>query len=88
MASGAIPTSTGIGECPTTRQEALLGARTCNSRRGAQVFDTKPARRKTCTCGEPLPRLEKYAITFVFEKVADYRLGQCRRCATMFWEEG
>jgi hypothetical protein len=59
-----------------------------STRRGAQVFDTKPARRKTCTCGEPLPGLEKYAITFVLEKVADYRLGQCRRCGTMFWEEG
>ena len=55
---------------------------------GAEVFDTRPTRRKTCTCGEPLPRLEKYAITFVFEKVADYLLGQCRRCGTMFWEEG
>ena len=54
----------------------------------AEVFDTKPARRKTCTCGAPLPRLEEYAITFVLEKVADYRLGQCRRCGTMFWEEG
>ena len=55
---------------------------------GAQVFDTKPAQETTCTCGEPLPKLEKYAITFVLEKVVDYRLGQCRRCGTMFWEEG
>jgi hypothetical protein len=59
-----------------------------NTRRGAQVFDTKPAQEKTCTCGEPLPRLEKCAITFVLERVADYLLGQCRRCGTMFWEEG
>jgi hypothetical protein len=58
-----------------------------NTRRGAQGFATKPAREKTCTCGEPLPRLEKYAITFVLEKVADYLLGQCRRCGTMSWEE-
>ena len=55
---------------------------------GAQVFDTKPTRETTCTCDEPLPKLEQYAITFVLEKVADYRLGQCRRCGTMFWEEG
>ena len=59
-----------------------------NTRRGAEVYDTRPTRRQPCTCGEPLPRLEKYAITFVLEKVADYRLGQCRRCGTMFWEEG
>jgi hypothetical protein len=55
---------------------------------GAQVFDTKLAQETTCTCGEPLPKQEKYAITFVLEKVADYLLGQCRRCGTMFWEEG
>ena len=56
---------------------------------GAQVLDTKPAQEETtCTCGEPLPKLEEYAITFVLERVADYRLGQCRRCGTMFWEEG
>jgi len=55
---------------------------------GAQVFDTKPAQKTTCTCDEPLPKLEQYAITFVLEKVADYRLGQCRRYGTMFWEEG
>ena len=55
---------------------------------GAQVFDTKPAQETTCTCGEPLPKLEKYAVTMVLEKVADYRLGRCRRCGTIFWEEG
>ena len=54
----------------------------------AQVFDTKPAQETSCTCDEPLPKLEQYAITFVLEKVADYRLGECRRCGTMFWEEG
>jgi hypothetical protein len=35
-----------------------------------------------------LPKLEKYAITFVLEKVADYQLGHCRQYGTMFWEEG
>jgi hypothetical protein len=55
---------------------------------GAQGFNTQPAQETTCTCGESLPRLEQYAITFVLEKVADYRLGECRRCGTMFWEEG
>jgi hypothetical protein len=55
---------------------------------GAQGFDSKRTQETTCTCGESLPNLEKYAITFVLEKVADYLLGQCPRCGTMFWEEG
>lgn len=42
----------------------------------------------TCTCREPFPVLDKYAVTFVFQGVADYRLGQCRGCGTIFWEEG
>jgi hypothetical protein len=35
-----------------------------------------------------MPAVERYAITFVLEKVADYLLGQCRRCGTIFWGEG
>ena len=39
-----------------------------------------------CTCGEPLPALKPYCFTFDSEPVAEYLLGQCRRCRTMFWE--
>ncbi len=41
----------------------------------------------TCTCGEPLPQLERYQFWTFAGKEAEYRLGQCRRCRTMFWEE-
>lgn len=41
-----------------------------------------------CSCGEPLPVLEGYTFTFLSGKSTDYHMGQCRRCRTMFWEEG
>jgi hypothetical protein len=43
---------------------------------------------RTCTCGRPLPVLDKYAFTFVSERVVDYLLGQCPWCRTIYWEEG
>jgi hypothetical protein len=42
----------------------------------------------TCSCGRPLPVLQRYAVTLPSGEVADYLLGQCRRCWTIFWEEG
>jgi len=42
----------------------------------------------TCTCGEPLAALEWYTFAFTSGTVAHYHLGQCRRCRTIFWEEG
>jgi hypothetical protein len=41
-----------------------------------------------CSCGELLPVLDNYAFTAAQKFVADYRLGQCRRCRTIFWEPG
>jgi hypothetical protein len=55
---------------------------------GPAVLATGRPGRMTCTCGEPIPGVDKYAITFVLEKVGDYLLGQCRRCGTIFWAEG
>jgi hypothetical protein len=52
------------------------------------LFGTGLPREATCACGQPLPALDKYTFTFASDKVADYRLGQCRRCRAMFWEEG
>jgi hypothetical protein len=52
------------------------------------VFAAVGSREKPCTCGEPLPTLEQYAITLACNQVADYLLGQCPLCRTIFWEEG
>jgi hypothetical protein len=32
--------------------------------------------------------MEGYTFTFASGKEAEYLLGQCRRCRTIFWEEG
>jgi hypothetical protein len=40
----------------------------------------------TCTCGQPLPRMQCCTCTFTSGKEVDYLLGQCRRCRTMFWD--
>lgn len=42
--------------------------------------------RTTCSCGQELPRL--IPVTFQWRQgdEAEYRLGQCRRCRTIFWD--
>jgi hypothetical protein len=40
-----------------------------------------------CTCGQPLPALESYTFTFVSGNRAQYMLGQCRRCWTIYWDK-
>ena len=42
---------------------------------------------KTCFCGGDLPRLEDCTFTFITGRKTNYRLGQCTRCQTIFWEE-
>ena len=51
-------------------------------------FTKSQSENKTCLCGLPLPVLENYAFTFAGGKVLNYGLGQCRKCHTIFWEEG
>jgi hypothetical protein len=43
---------------------------------------------RTCTCGQKLPELGKFTFTYRSGKEATYLLGQCRRCLTIFWDEG
>ncbi len=42
----------------------------------------------TCNCGRSLPPLEPCTFTFASERKAVYYLGQCRKCWTIYWEEG
>lgn len=51
-------------------------------------FSPGVSRENACSCGEPLPLLEAYSFIFVSHTVAEYHLGQCSRCHTIFWEEG
>ena len=40
----------------------------------------------TCSCGCKMPRLDSYTFTFVTGKQAQYSLGQCNRCQSIFWD--
>lgn len=42
---------------------------------------------KTCSCGQRLPRTERVTFTCGPAGEWTYRLGQCRRCSTVFWDE-
>ena len=42
---------------------------------------------QACSCHEPLPVLDWYTFTFSSGQVACFRLGQCRRCRAIYWEE-
>jgi hypothetical protein len=39
-----------------------------------------------CSCGGTLPALDGYTFTFTTGEEVSYRLGQCKRCRTVFWE--
>jgi hypothetical protein len=44
-------------------------------------------RRPACPCGQGLAPLGRYVLLLPWGAELDYLLGQCPRCATMFWEE-
>jgi hypothetical protein len=50
-------------------------------------FGKRHSKKATCRCGEPLPVLKTYTFWLAADIVVAYRLGQCRRCRTIFWEE-
>lgn len=39
-----------------------------------------------CVCGRAMPELESYTFTFAAGTQAEYYLGQCRGCRTIFWD--
>ena len=46
----------------------------------------RPAER-TCSCGQTLPALERCTFILRSGVRADYHLGQCARCKTIFWQQ-
>ncbi len=42
---------------------------------------------RCCSCGEPLPTLDRVTFTFTTGLEATYMLGQCCRCRSVFWDE-
>jgi hypothetical protein len=73
--------------CRMHRALAALPERPGGLRAWMSYFWGDQPRGRTCSCGHPLPALERYTFTFVSGKAADYLLGQCRRCRAIFWEE-
>lgn len=44
--------------------------------------------KQVCACGALLPALDECTFTTPeYEVLAEYRIGQCRRCRTIYWEE-
>ncbi len=41
----------------------------------------------TCFCRGPLPETECYRFTCTAEESVCYRIGQCSRCGTIFWDD-
>lgn len=52
-----------------------------------RLFGVRMPRESRCTCGEDMPELDCFSFTFVMNRTLTYRLGQCGRCRTVFWEE-
>jgi hypothetical protein len=51
------------------------------------LFGAQLPKSLNCSCGAPLPDLNKYAFTFLSQKAGEFLLGQCGHCRTMYWEE-
>ncbi|OAI41731.1 hypothetical protein AYO40_02470 [Planctomycetaceae bacterium SCGC AG-212-D15] len=45
-------------------------------------------REHICNCREKLPKLAKYRFTYSSGDEVTYSVGQCRKCRTVYWEEG
>jgi hypothetical protein len=41
----------------------------------------------SCSCGQPQPTLECYSFTFQTGEQAEYEMGQCRHCRTIYWQK-
>ncbi len=54
--------------------------------RPAGLFPWLRSAAPRCTCGQPLPALESYTFTFTSGSQAQYYLGQCPRCRTIYWD--
>jgi hypothetical protein len=51
------------------------------------LFGGSRSPKRTCTCGQPLPMMERYICAFESGAEGAFLLGQCRWCRTMYWEE-
>jgi hypothetical protein len=68
----------------------INGAGQCKDYFGIRLWrwfwGTGEPKRPNCICGQPLPEFKRYGFSLQSQQVADYFLGQCRRCRTIFWD--
>ena len=50
-------------------------------------FLVSRGREGACTCGQPLPFLDKYQFFFASGSRIYYFLGQCQGCGTIYWDQ-
>jgi hypothetical protein len=51
-----------------------------------ELLGLRESRKDCCRCGQTLPELPRYTFTLSDGREVDYRIGQCDRCRTVFWE--
>lgn len=51
------------------------------------LFGKKAPEKHTCSCGRKLPVLGRFAFALNTGEEESYRIGQCKKCRTVFWEE-
>jgi hypothetical protein len=51
------------------------------------LFGSSRHATEVCACGQSLPDMEEFTFTLLSGKEMHYRMGQCRRCRTIFWDE-
>jgi hypothetical protein len=86
-----------VAACEGLGFQTPLDVRWCRlvpERKGAGIthswksfFGLGRARGRACSCGAPLPALARYEFFAGEVKEADYFLGQCRHCRTIYWKE-
>ena len=59
----------------------------CRGASWTQLLQAPRPKPLTCPCGRELPPLTEYRFTFNDGTHADYSLGQCGRCKTVYWHE-
>jgi hypothetical protein len=52
-----------------------------------RLLGVRPSTESRCACNEEMPELNCFSFTFVMNRTLTYRLGQCPRCRTVFWED-
>jgi hypothetical protein len=68
------------------RHRPFSGRELFTLRTWKELLGFRESRKECCSCGRKLPELTRYTFTLSDGREVDYRIGQCGRCRTIFWE--